>query len=436
MVKEDTTTLLLEINHDPSSYVKSYLRDGDTSFEPTTLADLNIKKAIAESENFVNEWSDSLLELVTYIRNQLKFVYYEMDSESLAYSAFEALNSRGLPVPRLDSVKSMLMSKIFAGGDGEHHIEELRGSWATIYESIGTVKELGSSVLRYAATLRHLSKGKPHTETYSAHYLVDNLHESSDIIDRSNWIRSVSGSMAKIYGNNYISSILKDPARYVGVAIDLSKHLEPDDKSKLQEYLQKVAFCMYGICKEDSRKKVGDYMRLAYAINTDHISLEEIKNDLTTIIRDYPVNYEIDRLVRNNCYKGWQPNLRYLLYCYEKYLKKNNDYVTETPEHVERLWDSIFNMTPAQSIEHILPKKHGKPYVHWLGNLFLLSPRTNSRLRALPPKDKREYYNNTGFLMANEIVEFFPSWDEPEIINRGEKIAQWMKNEWGSLTET
>ena len=86
---------------------------------------------------------------------------------------------------------------------------------------------------------------------------MDNLHESSDIIDRSNWIRSVSGSMAKIYGNNYISSILKDPARYVGVAIDLSKHLEPDDKSKLQEYLQKVAFCMYGICKEDSRKKVG-----------------------------------------------------------------------------------------------------------------------------------------------------------------------------------
>jgi len=433
LVKADNTTLLLEINHDPSSYVKSYLRHGNSSFTPKTVADQNIKNAIQECEKFVDKWQDDPLKLVTHIRNNLKFVYYEMADDSLAYSAFEALNSRGLPVPRLDSVKSMLIGKMFANKCAEHHMDEFRGSWSKVYESMGSAVGLGSSILRYAATLRELSKGRPHSEAYSANRLVGDVNNCGDIIERSNWIRDVTSSMANTYRNDRSSGVIKNPAKYVGVAIDLNPNFEPADKSELQNHLRNIAFCMYGICKTDSRKKVGEYMRLAHAINTTSISPDEIKNNLTAIIKDYPVVEDINALVKSDCYTGWQMNLRYLLYRYELHLEDEDPHVVEMPERVARTFRNIFGASPAQSIEHILPKKSGKLYVHWLGNMFLLPPKTNSTLIDLPPKEKQPYYEKTGFLMTDKIVDSLSSWEESEIVQRGENIAEWMKDEWGSL---
>ena len=435
LVKDDDTTLLLEINHDPSSYVKTYLREGRVSFTAKTVADQNIDAAISECEQFVNNWEGDLLDLVSYIRNNLKFVYYEMLDQSQAYSAFEALNSRGLPVPRLDSLKSILMGKSFVCNCGEDHINELHGVWSTVYESMGMTKKLNSSILRYAATLCHPSKGRLHTEMHSVNKLVHDLDGCASIIERSNWIRDVSDSIAKTQRNKFSANI-KDQVRLVLVAIDLSKHLEPNDKIELSEYLQRVAFSMYDICREDARKRVGDYVRLAYNINVKHISPTEIKNNLYDIVKDYDINSAINKLVRNDCYTRWKPSLRYVLYRYELYLQNINSHIIDPPRNAQQTLNKIFDTNPTNSIEHILPKSSDKSYRHWLGNLFLLSPRQNSTLGSLPPKDKKQYYIATGFQMADEIVALFPNWGEDEIICRGNNIAEWMKKEWGSLKET
>ena len=51
-------------------------------------------------------------------------------------------------------------------------------------------------------------------------------------------------------------------------------------------------------------------------------------------------------------------------------------------------WTRIWEASVSDSIEHILPQSSEKQHVHWLGNLLLLPPRLNSKLRDLSPTNK------------------------------------------------
>lgn len=120
LIKQDELSLiLLQMNHDPNGFFAEYLRTGTTSAPDVakTLTDKALLNAIRECTLFVNSWPD-LIQLTGIVKNRLTFIFHEIDDEATVYTVFEVLNSRGLAVPWLDRLKSLLMGIAFEHGSG------------------------------------------------------------------------------------------------------------------------------------------------------------------------------------------------------------------------------------------------------------------------------------------------------------------------------
>ena len=120
-----------------------------------TIADRALLTAIKDCTKFVNGWGD-LIQLTGIVKNRLTFIFHEIDDEATVYTVFEVLNSRGLAVPWLDRLKSLLMGIAFEHGSGNKSeiIAELHGIWEGIYTTIGLRQGLSTEALRFAATLK------------------------------------------------------------------------------------------------------------------------------------------------------------------------------------------------------------------------------------------------------------------------------------------
>ena len=142
---DDVTLLLLQTNHYSSDYFANYIRTGMyvDAVEASTLADRQLLNAMKECEGFVGEWQDaghSLDDLVTHIYNRMTFIYHEINDERLVYTVFEVLNSRGLPVPWFDRLKSKLMALVFESKQTDNKseiIDEVHELWSEIYRIVG-----------------------------------------------------------------------------------------------------------------------------------------------------------------------------------------------------------------------------------------------------------------------------------------------------------
>jgi hypothetical protein len=67
-----------------------------------------------------------------------------------------------------------------------------------------------------------------------------------------------------------------------------------------------------------------------------------------------------------------------------------------------------------------------------LGNLVLLTPKLNSKLQDLPPKDKSASYRKTGLQIAVEAADQIDSngWTARELDTREQAILKWATIEW------
>lgn len=211
--------------------------------------------------------------------------------------------------------------------------------------------------------------------------------------------------------------------------------LSEDDREGLMEMCSKITFAIYCIGASDARYRVPEYVRLAADITKKKISVYQIKFGLRNIIyvgKDRAID-RIKKGLETFADDDWYPRrtsgIRYLLYKYEEYLMKEKGYKIEDNNN----WKEIWSKRPAKTIEHILPQSTDKDYIHRIGNLFLLPPGVNSKIRDKDPKYKKEYYEITSFLMARDIIKVLEKWNRKSVDERGKKIAEWARKEWGTL---
>lgn len=435
LVKQDKTSLLLlQTNHDGSEYFADYIRHGkETDNEAETLADRAILLAIKECKKFVKEWRDShdsLDDLVIHLKNRLTFIFHEIGDEKLVYTVFEVLNSRGLAVSSLDRLKSMLMSIVFEaeGGNKDETIKEIHELWAGIYRIIGLRQGLSTESLRFAATLRSEdSPSRPLGEEDAVQLLLKIPERKPEkVIEVTKWVKSVTEAVDKLRKDQRRNAVTKIvQARLVAVAVNLRSDLTTEDRNKILRRWENVTFRIYGMYGHDARTSVGDYTRLAWKIIEGKLSVNEIMEELSSIGRRYPSNEAAKKLQKKDCYSSWKEELRYFFRRYEEHLagpKFNNEH-----------WHHIWRVSASDSIEHILPQKTEKSYLHWLGNLVILSPGTNSTLGAKQPKDKADEYRKTGLLIAGDVANRITKvgkWRRLDIIKREEELINWAKKEW------
>ena len=435
---DDATLLLLQTNHDSSHHFATYVRTGkyvDVN-QAKTLADRQLLNAMKECEDFVREWKTEghpLENLVTHIHNRLTFIYHEINDEGLVYTVFEVLNSRGLPVPWFDRLKSKLMALVFEStetGNRDQLINEVHQLWTDIYGIIGLRRGMSAESLRFAATLH--AKGEPY-RPLSEEASVDLLHNLAmggphNVIKITEWLKSVTEAVNSVRGNPRLSAVTDiQQARLVATSIHLLEGLGPKEKERILRRWENVTFRIYGMYAKDARTSVGDYTKLAWQIANRDFSTSKILDELASIGKKYPIEKAVEELKQTNCYeKLTGDELKYFFHRYEEHLSRESGQKFEN-QH----WAHIWARDAAESIEHILPQSSGEDHIHWLGNLLLLPPGLNSKLGASQPQNKAEPYKETGMKIAVDAAEKVSNgWSREEIKRREKELLEWAAKEW------
>jgi len=447
LVKQDNASLiLLQTNHDKSQYFANYIRrdEAPSVDDAKTLADRELLRAIQECEAFVSRWPDKI-QLLRILKNQLTFIFHELDDEAAVYTVFEVLNNRGLHVSWLDRLKSMLMALAFeqSNGNQDEHINELHEIWGSIYEAIGLRQGMSTEALRFAATLNSASRlSKTFGEEMAVESLVSRCEgDASKAIEVSTWLLRVTRSVDRFLQDRLRSRVAVTEiaqARLLAVAIIL-KGLAAEKETELMDTWEKTSFRVFGLCRKDKRTGVGDYVRLAWDMLNHDSNGDAVLQRMKKISEgtDHSIEWAVQHLSDANCYDGWEEELRYLLYRYEEYLARINGLKFSNEQ-----WNRIWEASAVESIEHIFPQSKGSQervsqgkksvFVHRLGNLMLLPPDLNSTLLALDPRDKVEAYLRTGLLDAAEIANTIQreGWSERQVAAREKRLLEWVESTW------
>ena len=442
---DDASLILLQTNHDRSQYFANFLRSGDYPpvQEAQTLSDRELLSAIHECESFVDSWGDQRIELAGIIKNQLMFIFHEIDDEAAVYTVFEVLNNRGLYVSWLDRLKSMLMSVAFENDESnrDEHIKELHDIWGKIYEAIGLRQGLSTEALRFGATLKSPSQiSKPLGEEQAVGTLRNQCESTAKAIKVSNWLLKVTKAIDKFLehaGNSREAVRRISQARLLAVAIIL-RNFSSDQEQKLLNQWERTTFRIFGLCGKDARTRVGHYVRLGWDILKDtELNADDVLNRIKNISegKDYSIESILNQLKNSNCYEEWEDELRYLLFRYEEYLADQSGQTFSNEQ-----WNRIWQTSAARSIEHILPQSKGSQiegdkegiFVHRLGNLLLLPPNLNSQLRDRDPEEKAEAYIDTGLLIAKEVGQTIrqSGWGAEQVQEREKRLLEWIRSEW------
>lgn len=439
LVKAETDELLLlQTNHDSSHYFVNYLRKGVSppSAEAKMLADKELLHAIEDCQEFVKEWrNDSLMltSLVALLKNRLYFLLHEIEDEKSVYTVFEVLNSRGLDVSWLDRLKSILMGAAFElkAAPNDAVIKELHTIWRDIYSTVGLRQGMSTEALRFAATLwADEAPSRPLGEEDSVDMLRDGAVKAKEIRDVAQWLFQVTRACNTVTANPRINAVTRiAQARLLATAIYLRDDITARQRGALLARWEKVSFRIYGMLGNDARKRVGDYVRLAWSVVNEELTVKEIDAAILDIGEEFSIDHAVEALRNCNCYDEWEGELRYFMFRYEEYLAKQSGLNFSNEQ-----WEKIWMVSPAESIEHILPKsKAPEKTKHRLGNLVLLPPRLNSKLQDDDPKDKTEAYRKTGLLIAGEVAALINAkkkWSAKMIAEREDALLAWARTEW------
>ena len=359
---DDLSLLLLQTNHDTSQIFVDYLRDGTIPSEKPikTAADYNLIAGVRDCEQFVAGWTTltggSLLDLFATVKNRLSVIFHEIEDEALVYTVFEVLNSRGLDVTWFDKLKSLLMAIVFENAEKdsrEETIGELHTLWTSIYSTIGMRQTLNKETLRFAGSLRVKDcPSRPLGEEDAADVLVSGCKDKpTKVVECTKWILRVTEAETRILSNHRLQAATNIvQARLLAVAI-LLRQFSTTDESAILTTWERVTFRIYGMARRDARTKVGEYVRLAWRVTNEKLSVDTITKELKAIGKDFPMQEVVSLLTNRDCYQGWTGQLRYLLYRYE-------EYVAETMGQGlnKSIWNKIWAEEPSRSIEHIQPR--------------------------------------------------------------------------------
>ncbi len=445
LVKDDNATLLLlQTNHDTSDYFANYLKHGThpSSEDTATHADYQLLAAMEECEEFVASWQssdNSLVELVTLLKNRLTFILHEIGDESLVYTVFEVLNSRGLDVSWFDRLKSMLMAIVFDSAvNRSETIDRVHMLWTQIYGCVGLRLGLSTESLRFAATLRNpVCPSRPLGEEDAALMLYEQSKDSPEqVIETTRWLKNVTEAVDQIEANHRMAAVNRIvQARLVATAVHLRQDFTKSERDRILRRWENVTFRIYGMYGRDARSSVGDYVRLAWRIVNESLSSKATLDGLSAIGSRFPLDKAVEQLRSVDCYTNWGEELRYFLHRYEEHLSEK----AGQNFHNEQ-WHRIWATTSARSIEHIRPQSwwtsRGREWdggrMHGLGNLVLLPPGLNSRLQDTPARGKVDAYTKTGLLIAQEVADTVSTsgWSLKAMKERETALLEWALQEW------
>ena len=311
-------------------------------------------------------------------------------------------------------------------------IGELHTIWRDIYGVIGLRQGLSTEALRFAATLKmEESPSRPLGEQDAVDLLRSAAGNAKQIRDVASWLLRVTQACDTVTANPRVNAVTRiSQARLLATAIHLRDDIKGSQRDALLTRWENVSFRIYGMLHNDNdaRTRVGDYIRLAWRVVNENLSVKSIDTDIREIGKEFTIEDAVEALRNANCYEGWERELRYFMFRYEEHLSREQKLNFSNEQ-----WEKIWMVSPSESIEHIWAKtKAPDKYRHRLGNLVLLPPKLNSTLQDDDPKDKADAYRKTGLLIAGEVADIIEAggWKKHSIEDRETALLDWAATEW------
>ena len=155
-----------------------------------------------------------------------------------------------------------------------------------------------------------------------------------------------------VTGNPRLNAVTRiSQARLLATAIHLREDITSKQRQQLLSRWEKVSFRIYGLLKKDARTRVGDYVRLAWRVIKEQLSVDAIDEAIGEIGEEFPIEDAVDFLRNENCYDGWEAELRYFMFRYEEHLAREQKLNFSNEQ-----WEKIWMVSPSESIEHIWAK--------------------------------------------------------------------------------
>lgn len=462
---------------------------------------------------YLREEGNTIEQLFNKVTNQLKLNEYILPEELDEYVVFETMNNRGKPLSQLEKLKNRLLYL-----NDKYHVSEntpeainlneaqkaeleksINKAWITIYKSLGQNKQnpLDDEDFiknHWIAYFNKYSRDEANVYAnflFDEHFSLDNVYNGKlKRYDIETYIKSLQ--LCSVWWNklHYIKYFTEDEKvirkaiqgiHHVGLKASfkpiLLAILSRDDRNEFVDSiktLEKYSFKLFDL--SDKRGNTGDskIYSLAYEVYKCKKNSLDTQTELELYTSWYyrfnlfvNQSYELFELGHKTGFYKWSGRF-YLLYQYDKYLRKVNKNSSESSaiewtDFVKN--DSIEHIYPQSatvSLETYAQQKGKEPieveeayikiqndwshftkytpeqrrnFANSLGNLLALSKSANSSLQndkflfKVDQSNKGEGYPKRGYkydsmsamIVANEI-----EWTPETIVERGLKILNFL----------
>lgn len=435
---------------------------------------------------------DFILDLLETI-GSLNFMVYRIDSKAQATLIFESINDRGKTLSNLEKTKSFLMHKLYLtldSKDWEDKVENVRNRFSDIYEALQRVEDSDwinnvdeDRIQRYHF-ISYIPKdkiGEYHEEVgnrnktrkdAASEYLevlkwwVDDLH-SKDHDKCAEEISKYTKSLCDYYSSfEDILRMLEEEggpegtreamrrlfvlgriANLYPLILSMWNKFRENRINELEEVLNLIetsAFRTYGVGNKRSDTGRNKFYKLAYKYSNSELDLEEVKEKIVEITRDYePDDQFKNDLAQPNFYDEiTTSDIRYLFYFYDK-RRKQEERSSNLDINLKKVVMKPQDGEPRYTLDHTWAQNKDKlesagfneeaweESVNKLGNLTLATGRQNASWQNDPYKDKREHYADSDFRITREIADKYRTWGKEQIETRMQEIIDFALDRWG-----
>lgn len=428
----------------------SYLKLNKGIQIPSHYGKRRIKKAFDYFSKRLEEFNmDEVFDFLEKL-NSAMLLMIKSDSCASAFTLFESINNRGIPLTPIDLIKNLVISNM------EKYLgvkpEDTNNNWQIIINNIPGYSEQVRFLRHYYHAYQQDSRVKHPKYTKATKTNIIKIYEEH-IEDR----KKIKFIFEDLIRKSEIYKFLVNPvdidkedyfAKYKDILIDLNRvGIAPahslllflfvkypnEDLFEILQFIEKW-FIRRHITDFPSTRDLDQifldlikqiYEEPYYAIYkkiTDFLSIDK-RNSKDDNIVDYFMN--------NDMYKANKDSItRYILIKLEKSKRDKKE------ENIN-FWDEDQKRKPVWSIEHILPQNPSKnsgwhnyfnndeisEYVHKLGNLTLTCYNPSLSNRSFSEKYNHENGYKTGRIKINEFLKNKEEWTKDCIAQRTEELA-------------
>lgn len=420
------------------------------------------------------------------------FNVYVIDNDFDVYVAFETMNNRGKALSSLELLKNRLIylsTKIDSEEEGKALRDTINDCWKNIYSYLGKNPDnilkdddfLKTHWLMYFDEYER-SSANPHKEfLLKEHFTLKNLLDKEiTATDIENYAMNLKESIKHYYflynlnfpdyvKDNKISDEIIEWLEKINrlkfgafepllVAI-LQKRvkIEKFDDEKfidLLKHIEKFIFLMFNISYKQANYKAQDIHKRTFQYFKDKTTLEAVGGfiqEMYYYVELGSLKKKIEGYFREQKrgYFEWK-GLRYFLFEYEEYLRKENGSNTrkiewsnftqskkdhETIEHIlpqtiqgVKEWENIISKTQGIKNKKENRQRNINQLTHSLGNLLPLSRHKNSKNQNKPYSEKIKEFAKGSY--AEIEVSQIKEWGKEAIEERSKKLLDFLFERW------